>query len=844
MRVKMPNFCVLKDSVSRFLLVFLSIKTILQETTIYRRRQRLSAMKNGLDLGEAYEAMLERIKAQGGEKARLGMAVLMWISHSRRPLQVDEICHALAIKVGSNDFNNDDIPATSTLISCCQGLVTMDKSASTVRLVHFTLQEYLGTHPDLFDKAHSMMAETCLTYLNFQHVKDPPAGPSTNRGHSTTAETRSEEYRNSRYAKGRSVTPPPDPRRTPFLQYCSLYWGTHMRMELSDCAKTFALELLGQFDNHVSAKSLWNSINGGLPFYYRPSKGQFSALHCISYFGIAEIANTLIKMDRWDVNQRDGAGMTPLIWAARYGHEEVVRLLLGNKHIEPDQQDTNYGRTALSWAAGNGYEGVVRLFLGPRFVNPGTLGRWWGKAPRVAGLLFSSRYVNPDSSSESGRTPLSWAAENGHEGVVKLLLAREDVSPNSISKSGLTPLPWAAMNGHEGTVKLLLRRDDVNPDIPDRGYGRTPLSWAAGNGHEGIVKLLLGRGDVSPDAPDARYGQTPLLWAAQNGRVGAVKLLLQCKDVNPHSPSRSGRTPLSLAASNGHEGIVKLMLEPENVNSDIPDRGYGRTPLSWAAEKGHEGIVKLLLARKYVNPDIPDRAYGRTPLSWAAGNGHEGIVKLLLGREDVSPDSLGESSRTPLLSAARNGHEGTVKLLLGQEDVNPNSPDTEYARTPLSWAAGNGHEGIVKLLLGREDVYPDSPSISGRTPLSWAAGSGREGVVKLLLGRGDINPNNQNKHGRTPLLLAAKNGHEGTVKLLLGRKDVNPDIPETKYGQTPLSRAAEKGRAGIVKLLLERDDVNPNSSGKSGQTPITLATLYRHRKVIELLQARISPPIR
>ena len=120
----------LKDIVSRFLLVSLSIETILHEATIHRRRQRLDAMRDGLDLGSAYGATLERIKAQGGEKARIGAAVLMWISHSRRPLQVDEICQAIAIQIWSNDFNNNDIPTISTLVDCCQGLVTVDRSAS------------------------------------------------------------------------------------------------------------------------------------------------------------------------------------------------------------------------------------------------------------------------------------------------------------------------------------------------------------------------------------------------------------------------------------------------------------------------------------------------------------------------------------------------------------------------------------------------------------------------------------------------------------------------------------------------------------------------------------------
>ena len=191
-------------------------------------------MKDSLDLGDVYETTLRRIKAQDGEKARLGMAVLMWISHSRRPLQVDEICHATAIRIGSNDLNGDDIPAISTLLDCCQGLVTVDKGASTVRLIHFTLKEYLCTKPDLFDRAHSKMAETCLTYLNFQHVKDLSASPS------------------------------PHPPNTPFLEYSSLYWGAHMRIEPSELAKTFTFEFLDHFENHISVNFFWHSISRGL----------------------------------------------------------------------------------------------------------------------------------------------------------------------------------------------------------------------------------------------------------------------------------------------------------------------------------------------------------------------------------------------------------------------------------------------------------------------------------------------------------------------------------------------------------------------------------------------------
>jgi len=53
---------------------------ILHESTIHRRRERLSKLVGGLELGDVYSGTIERIKAQSGDKSRLGMAALMWIS--------------------------------------------------------------------------------------------------------------------------------------------------------------------------------------------------------------------------------------------------------------------------------------------------------------------------------------------------------------------------------------------------------------------------------------------------------------------------------------------------------------------------------------------------------------------------------------------------------------------------------------------------------------------------------------------------------------------------------------------------------------------------------------------
>ena len=118
----------------RFLLVSLSIAAILDEATIRKRRERLDLMTSGLGLDGTYAATLDRIKGQGKGKSALGMAALMWISRSERPMHIGELCDALAIEIGSRGMDCDNIPSEKTLLGSCLGLVTVDES-SIIRLV-------------------------------------------------------------------------------------------------------------------------------------------------------------------------------------------------------------------------------------------------------------------------------------------------------------------------------------------------------------------------------------------------------------------------------------------------------------------------------------------------------------------------------------------------------------------------------------------------------------------------------------------------------------------------------------------------------------------------------------
>jgi ankyrin repeat protein len=70
---------------------------------------------------------------------------------------------------------------------------------------------------------------------------------------------------------------------------------------------------------------------------------------------------------------------------------------------------------------------------------------------------------------------LSWAAGEGYDVVVKLLLDRDDVEADSKDNHGQTPLLWAAEQGQDVVVRRLVDRDDVIADSKDE-EGWTPLS--------------------------------------------------------------------------------------------------------------------------------------------------------------------------------------------------------------------------------------------------------------------------------------------------------------------------------------------------------------------------------
>ncbi|KAF8462618.1 hypothetical protein BDZ91DRAFT_662218, partial [Kalaharituber pfeilii] len=143
---------------------------ILDEVTVAMRRFALHSLPPGLHA--AYNGTIVRMReSQSQSRYDLGMRALMWTYLAERPLKVIELRHALSVKDGDKALHRNNIPSANIILRCCCGLVTIDDETSTVRLVHYTLQEYLKSYYEkYFPTGHNLIARTCITYLDFSDL--------------------------------------------------------------------------------------------------------------------------------------------------------------------------------------------------------------------------------------------------------------------------------------------------------------------------------------------------------------------------------------------------------------------------------------------------------------------------------------------------------------------------------------------------------------------------------------------------------------------------------------------------------------------------------------------------
>ena len=244
---------------------------------------------------------MTRIEQQPNALSRRAGKIIAWIHLAERPLTVDELLCSLAVKDGDTSFDPRGMPVGRTLLNCCHGLAVIDQETSTVRLVHYSLDEYLRKQDQIFGltKAqwHSEIACTCLTFLNFPSLT---GGEALGESHMTIT----------------------------ILPYAATQWGHHLRMseDLPDAPLELAKDYLNTSseNNPYSLDLLCKAM---YPYQYRKVLGTVSPLHIVAFFGIARIMSDPISTT-WNLDSEDGNGQTPLLWAAWKGHEAVVELLM------------------------------------------------------------------------------------------------------------------------------------------------------------------------------------------------------------------------------------------------------------------------------------------------------------------------------------------------------------------------------------------------------------------------------------------------------------------------------------------------------------------------------------
>jgi ankyrin repeat protein len=281
----------------------------------------------------------------------------------------------------------------------------------------------------------------------------------------------------------------------------------------------------------------------------------------------------------------DGGGLTPLVFAARRGDLESIKILVDAG--ADVNQETHYGWTPLLTATQNRYY-IAADFLLDHGADP-NLANKGGWTPLY--LATDNRNI------EGGDYPVR-KPDMDHLIFIKKLLDK-GANPNAraidstetrtiftmqwLYEDGATPFLRAAQSGDVRLMKLLLDYG-ADPLIPTKN-GDTALMVAAGIGWvEGVTSE----------------------WS-QKENFEAVKICLEL-GIDVNAADRDGRTALHGAAHKGRNAVVQLLVE-HGARLDARDKGSRDTingellGYSWQALDYADGLVRVGVQSAVAHPD-------------------------------------------------------------------------------------------------------------------------------------------------------------------------------------------------------------------------------------------------
>ncbi len=190
-----------------------------------------------------------------------------------------------------------------------------------------------------------------------------------------------------------------------------------------------------------------------------------SLIKAVKFDDVSEVRKQLAQGA--DPNTVDNTGAPLLVIAAREKSDKVGQLLADNPNTDLEKLDSA-GENAMMIAALNGDATFVNL------------------------LIAKDAEVN-----KKGWTPLHYAATNGHDDIVKILLDHSAYI-DAGSPNGTTPLMMAARGGHLSTCKLLL---DQGADLRVKNQiGMTAVDFARKYNEKDVAEGLQARLDAMQGA--------------------------------------------------------------------------------------------------------------------------------------------------------------------------------------------------------------------------------------------------------------------------------------------------------------------------------------------------------
>lgn len=756
--------------------VFLWVVLVVDILNKENRRGRLALRKRLADVPSGLSELFKDILRRDKDNMEDLLLCILWILCAKRPLRPEEYYHALWSGLIPKNLVDPEMPdvtvsdsvecVDSYVITSSKGLVEVTKSKSST--VQFI---------------HESVRDFLIKDEGLRELWPDLGYDWESSAHDALKQSCS-VYINHDLVRAHmdSLGPTSDSdgsaktsKQFPFLEYAS----QHLLYHADAAAQTFPQ---GEFLSNITVRDWVKMYNLFEKFKIRKYSSTASLIYILADKGFSALIRKWLQSHP-SIDIRGERYEYPLFAALANGHKEAVAALLNSTSSICEGVDTVEG-----FGSKTGFVGY------------------------------------------KDRTPLTWAAQEGLAGIVRLLV-RKDTDVYEVDREGYTSLMRASKAGHHAVVSFLIKEGLAI----ESGHTRRATSLALENGHASILKLFI-KANVNWDL-DTRTLRMGLTEASKRGSEEMVKLLIE-EGVELDAYDSWGYTALSLALEIDPATTLKLLIEayadwdfnPKDMQAAL------RTSAVW----GNDEMAKLLV-EKGVEIDAQD-FLGNTALSFASRNGHLSTVKLLIENSaQIEPDLRGETPRLALIEASSHGHEAIVKFLL-ESGAESTACDYE-GQTAISGASSRGQLAIVKLLIeSGAQINPDAKGSNPEPALIKASMNGHVEVVRLLLERG-ANIETQAEDGRTPLIAASMAGHEKLARLLIEqRANVNA---QDKDGKSPLHRIMEYHRyegfrvgdslhESFTKLLL-RNGATLDARDFNGQTPLLIACKNAQREAQRLL---------